>query len=153
MSMASPYIIRLVNYEKYTQTCFALVYSFFTRRNQQKKKSVFKGQLTACNLHLHNMKAIELVDIEVQRNEILSTKAVKLMLKIPIVWMTGDYWVKKGKLFGFIPSSGHGSFNIDVKDVKVGVIASLGTNSNESVTIEDFEIGFRWKRSLVKLDR
>ena len=118
-----------------------------------KKKSVFKGQLTACNLHLHNMKAIELVDIEVQRNEILSTKAVKLMLKIPIVWMTGDYWVKKGKLFGFIPSSGHGSFNIDVKDVKVGVIASLGTNSNESVTIEDFEIGFRWKRSLVKLDR
>ena len=83
----------------------------------------------------------------------LSTKAVKLMLKIPIVWMTGDYWIKKGKLYGFIPASGHGSFNIDVKDVKVGVIASLGTNSNESVTIEDFEIGFRWKRSLVKLDR
>ena len=78
---------------------------------------------------------------------------MKIIAKIPIIWMTGDYWIKKGKLFGFIPSNGHGSLNIDIKDVLVSVIVFLGSRGNESVVIEDFKIAFSWKKSLVKLDR
>ena len=80
-----------------------------------KKKGVFKGELTACHIHLHNMKATKLIDIEVQRNNGLSAKAVKIVAKIPIIWMTGNYIMKNALLFGFLPSGGHGSFNIDLK--------------------------------------
>ena len=120
---------------------------------QIRKKSIFKGQLTACNLHLHNMKATELLGIEIQRNVALSVKAVKLRVKIPIIWMTGEYRVKKGLLFGFFPSNARGSFNVDLKDVLVSVIASLNTDEHESVIIDHFEVAFQWKKSLVKYDR
>jgi hypothetical protein len=33
-------------------------------------------------------------------------------------------------LFGFIPTGGEGDFNIDVKNVKIGVIATLHASKN-----------------------
>lgn len=108
--------------------------------------------MTACNLYLHNLKKLKIVKIEVKRNQDLTKKAVQVIGKIPIVWLTGKYQMKKSLLFGFLPTaSSSGYFNIDMKSVTVGVLASLKT-LNDSVFLDQFEVGFHWKDSSMKFD-
>ena len=117
-----------------------------------KKGKIFKGQLTACNLHLHNGKAAEFSHVEVQRNEALNTKAIKVVANFPILWMTGKYLMRKVSVFGFLPvPPSQGFFNIDLKSVTVTLLASLKIR-NESVVLDEFEVGLSWQDSSVKYD-
>ncbi len=118
-----------------------------------KKKGVFKGELTACNTYLHNLKALKVNSVEVQRSKDLKSKAVKIWGEVPIVWMTGHYQVKRALLFGFIPAGSSGDFNIDLKRVDVAAVATLNVgNDGLSVDLDQFEIGFSWKKSEMKFD-
>jgi len=90
-----------------------------------RKKGVLKGTLTACDLRLHNMKTVLLHHVEVRRDLHMNTFAVRLLLKVPITWMTGYYSLKNAKLFHFIPAGGDGNFNVDLKYVSIEVIATM----------------------------
>ncbi len=137
-----------------------------------KKKKVFRGEMTACNLHMHNMKSLKIKELEgiqydlnldyffarliisVQRDENLNMQALRIILESPIVWMTGVYSLKRALLFGFLPAGGTGSFNIDLKDITVGLIVTLRNDeANNGETILDrFEVGFHWRDTTVKFD-
>lgn len=116
------------------------------------KKKSFRGELTACNIHMHNLKTAKITDIIIQRNEELSTKAVKAIFHIPIMWMTGKYKMERGLFLGFIPARSSGHFNIDLKHVTVGVLASLKTENATSVVLDQFEIGIHWRGTTIKFD-
>ena len=55
----------------------------------------------------------------------MNTFAVRLLLKVPITWMTGYYSLKNAKLFHFIPAGGDGNFNVDLKYVSIEVVATM----------------------------
>lgn len=115
------------------------------------KKRLSKGELSACHLHLHNLKKVTLDHVEVKRGANLTNKAVKILLKVPIVWLTGNYQVKKALFFGVIPTKSRGSFNIDLKDLTIGFILSLTTDQG-SISIDQFEIGLDWRDVDVKFE-
>ena len=115
------------------------------------KKRMSRGEVTACHLHLHNLKASTLDHVEVQRDTNLTNKAIKVLLKVPIVWMTGNYQVKKGLFFGVLPTKTRGSFNIDLKDLTVGFLVSLIT-TRDSISIDQFEVGLHWHDADMKFD-
>ena len=115
------------------------------------EKRLSKGEVSACHLHLHNIKEVTLDHVEVKRGANLTSKAVKILLKVPIVWLTGNYQVKKALFFGVIPTKSRGSFNIDLKDVTIGFILSL-TTDQWSISIDQFEVGLHWLDVDVKFD-
>jgi len=90
-----------------------------------RKKGVLKGTLTACDLRFHNMKTVLLHHVDVRRDLHMNTFAVRLLLKVPITWMTGYYSLKNAKLFHFIPAGGDGNFNVDLKYVSIEVVATM----------------------------
>ena len=69
----------------------------------------------------------EIVSLEVQRDLDFNVLAVEVILKVPIVWMTGRYAWDRARIMKLIPYSAKGNFNIDLIDVTVGVIAVLKT--------------------------
>ena len=114
---------------------------------------IFKSDLTGCNLYLHNLKTAELSNIEVQRNANLSTIAVLVNLKIPILWMTGNYFLRNGKFLKIIPvKKVSGFFNVDLKHVTVGLIFSLNILEQDNVELDQFEMGIHWTGSSIKYD-
>ena len=114
---------------------------------------IFKSDLTGCNLYLHNLKTAELSTIEVQRNANLSTIAVLVNLKIPILWMTGNYFLTNGKFLKIIPvKKVSGYFNVDLKRVTVGLIFSLNILEQDNVELDQFEMGIHWTASSIKYD-
>ena len=115
------------------------------------EKRLSKGEVSSCHLHLHNIKEVTLDHVEVKRGANLTSKAVKILLKVPIVWLTGNYQVKKALFFGVIPTKYRGSFNIDLKDVTIGFILSL-TTDQWSISIDQFEVGLHWLDVDVKFD-
>lgn len=118
-----------------------------------RKRKLFRGELTACSLHLHNLKNVQIDSVEVQRSLNLDSKAVKIVAHVPIVWMTGNYSLKKALLFGFLPSgSTSGSFNIDLKSVHIGMVASLKISPNQTVSLQRFKVRFHWRDSEMKFD-
>ena len=64
----------------------------------------------------------------------MNTFAVRLVFKVPIIWMTGYYSLKNAKVFHFIPAGGSGNFNVDLKFVTIEVVATL-RSTNESLNI------------------
>ena len=78
--------------------------------------------------------------------------------RFPILWLTGYYTLVNSVLFGFIPlKARRGDFNIDIKDVTVGVIVTVGSNETEegvpTAAIDTFEIGISWKNLAFKFDK
>ena len=102
---------------------------------------------------MHNLKTAELSNIEVQRNANLSTIAVLVNLKIPILWMTGNYFLTNGKFLKIIPvKKVSGYFNVDLKRVTVGLIFSLNILEQNNVELDQFEMGIHWTASSIKYD-
>ena len=64
----------------------------------------------------------------------MNTLAVRLLLKVPIVWMTGYYSLKNAKVFHFIPAGGDGNFNVDLKYVSIEVVATM-KSTNELLNL------------------
>ena len=60
---------------------------------KRKLFKIFRGELSACDIHLHNLKNSKILSIEVKRNEALTVSAVRFVANLPIVWMTGSYQV------------------------------------------------------------
>ena len=72
--------------------------------------------------------------VEVRRELQMNTLAVRLLLKVPIVWMTGYYSLKNAKVFHFIPAGGDGNFNVDLKYVSIEVVATM-KSTNELLNL------------------
>ena len=60
------------------------------------------------------------MSIEVRRNANFTLLAVKAVLKVPIVWMSGDYKWSRAYIMTFLPYKAKGHFNIDLRDVEIG---------------------------------
>ena len=104
-------------------------------------------------MYLHNLKTAELNTIEVQRNANLSTIAVLVNLKIPILWMTGNYFLTNGKFLKIIPvKKMSGYFNVDLKRVTVGLIFSMNILEQDKVELDQFEMGIHWTGTSIKYD-
>ena len=71
------------------------------------------------------MQTVLLHSVEVRRELHMNTLAVRLLLKVPIIWMTGYYSLKNAKVFHFIPAGGDGNFNVDLKYVSIEVVATI----------------------------
>ena len=47
--------------------------------------------MEACNVYLHNLKNIVLDEMILARDRQLNFSSLKVVLRLPIVWMTGYY--------------------------------------------------------------
>ena len=54
---------------------------------------VYKVLVEACNFHLHNGRSAELESVVLVRDPDLAWSAWRLQFHIPIVWMTGNYYL------------------------------------------------------------
>ena len=54
---------------------------------------VYKVLVEACNFHLHNGRSAELESVVLVRDPGLAWSAWRLQFHIPIVWMTGNYYL------------------------------------------------------------
>ncbi len=79
-------------------------------------------------------------------------QALRVITEVPLVWMTGTYNLRRALLFGFIPSGGSGSFNIDLKGVTVGLIVTLRTDQSGELILDRFEVGIHWRDTMIKFD-
>ena len=129
------------------KTCRKINYSIKKRRG-----NIFKSDLIGCNLYLHNLKNAQLLNVEVQRNANLTSIAVKVTLKIPILWMTGNYLLKNGKFLRIFPVKMSGYFNIDLKHVTIGLVFSMKILNEDMVELDQFEMGTSWAKSSIKYD-
>ena len=129
------------------KTCRKINYSIKKRRG-----NIFKSDLIGCNLYLHNLKNAQLLNLEVQRNANLTSIAVKVTLKIPILWMTGNYLLKNGKFLRIFPVKMSGYFNIDLKHVTIGLVFSMKILNEDMVELDQFEMGTSWAKSSIKYD-
>ena len=57
----------------------------------------------------------------------MDVMAVRLVLKVPITWMSGYYKLENAKVFHFIPAGGAGNFNVDLKLVTIEVVTTVKT--------------------------
>ena len=97
--------------------------------------------LTSETIFLQNVfsQAVNLVHVDVRRDLRMNVIAMHLIFKVPIIWMSGYFSLSKAKVFGFIPAGGNGNFNIDLKDVKIGVIATIKSAPQEEQEYIDLE--------------
>ena len=72
----------------------------------------------------------------------MNTFAVRLLLKVPITWMTGYYSLKNAKLFHFIPAGGDGNFNVDLKYVSIEVVATMKSTEEKFDTLRTTTSGY-----------
>ena len=54
---------------------------------------IYKATVEACNFYLHNARKAELESVILIRNQNLSYSAWRLEFRLPLVWMTGNYFL------------------------------------------------------------
>lgn len=116
---------------------------------------VYKVLVEACNFNLHNGRRAELESVVLVRDPGLAWSAWRIQFHIPIVWMTGNYYLRNGKLFKFIPIKGSGDFMVDLKDVRVSMTIVLRHNQEGDegdLEIENFDIDAGWRDINIKFD-
>ena len=120
-------------------------------------QDVFKGDFSGCNVHMHNFKSAQLIDIEVYRTVDLKAAAARLYFHFPILWITGYYQLVRQVFFGFIPAkSRRGDFNIDVSRVSVSVILTLPLERDDEeadVVLDEFFMNMHFGDIAVKFER
>ena len=83
-----------------------------------------------------------------RRNANFTLLAVKAVLKVPIVWMSGDYKWSRAYIMSFLPYKAKGHFNIDLRDVEIGFMASLNMensdNDGKAIKLDLFQMGLSW---------
>ena len=52
---------------------------------------LYSAHVEACNVYLHNLKNIVLDEMILARDRQLNFSSLKVVLRLPIVWMTGYY--------------------------------------------------------------
>lgn len=57
----------------------------------QVEKHEFEADFSACNIHVHNLRNAQLLDIQVYRNVDLDKMSLRAVFNFPIVWLTGRY--------------------------------------------------------------
>ena len=96
------------------------------------------------------------MSIEVRRNANFTLLAVKAVLKVPIVWMSGDYKWSRAYIMTFLPYKAKGHFNIDLRDVELGFMASLSIensdNAGKAIKLNLFQMGLSWSDTSFSFD-
>ena len=54
----------------------------------------FSADFKACDVHVHNLRSMEMFDVRVMRTADLSVAAVRLAFHMPILWLTGYYTLR-----------------------------------------------------------
>ena len=54
---------------------------------------IYKATVEACNFYLHNARKAELESVILIRDRNLSYSAWRLEFRLPLVWMTGNYFL------------------------------------------------------------
>jgi len=115
------------------------------------KNKLYKCTVETCNFHLHNSRKADLESVILVRDRFLTYSAWRVQFHMPLLWMTGNYFLRNGKFLKVFPFGGSGDFMIRMNQVKVAMTVVL-RETDGGLQIEQFNVDAGWRHITFKFD-
>lgn len=120
------------------------------------ERGLIKGHVVACELFLRGLRGLNLIDMELVRNEDLTYSALRVTIGLPEANLTGKFRLNHLKVFSIIPlKDSEGTVDAHITGIKVVLTVVLRTNrvvdekSNALIKIDHFEVDFQKDRAVI----